>query len=243
MLVTVIIPTADRHEMLREALDSVAAQSLTPHRVIVIDNGRNSVSPASLSPGVELVRTAPRIGAGAARNVGLAQVTTEFTAFLDDDDWWSADFLQSTTSVIVQSSFAAVASSLSRATHDGLVDSHWKCLPTSSRAQRSVYWRNPGFTGSNVLYRTDALRAIRGFSEDSDLSPSEDRDLLARLLMSRMAVGRVNPPVTTYLRDHRVSPRLSHHVRRARLRFIRIHGRQMRLSEFLRASRKVVSGR
>lgn len=66
--VTVVIPSIPpRRVMLARALESVARQS-RPASMIVVSNDVN------------------RLGAAANRDRGLAAVTTEFVAFLDDDD-------------------------------------------------------------------------------------------------------------------------------------------------------------
>ena len=66
--VTVVIPTiAGREELLKRALDSVAAQQVKPLDVIVVEDKN-------------------RRGAHVARNMALKTVTTEWTAWLDDDD-------------------------------------------------------------------------------------------------------------------------------------------------------------
>src|SRR3972149_4842426 len=64
------IPTPHRQETLKRALKSVKAQ----------DGG--------LSPNIYVVTDDTHAGSAAPRHRGLAQVTTEYVAFLDDDDEW-----------------------------------------------------------------------------------------------------------------------------------------------------------
>jgi len=66
--ITVIVPTIPtRGELLNRALETVAAQTLQPAGVIVeMDQKRE--------------------GAATVRNRALDRVSTEFVAFLDDDD-------------------------------------------------------------------------------------------------------------------------------------------------------------
>src|SRR5216683_3176550 len=93
-LITVIIPTFNRAELLRRALDSVYAQEgngqLFDLEVLVVDDG-------STDRTIEVVRACPLIkyicppankGTSAARNVGLDAATGQYVAFLDDDDSW-----------------------------------------------------------------------------------------------------------------------------------------------------------
>ncbi len=79
--VTVIIPTYCRTEANVARLDSLVAM-LAPVRVIVVDDA----SPVAPSPaGATIHRMPVNSGPGAARNAGLALVTTPVVAFVDDD--------------------------------------------------------------------------------------------------------------------------------------------------------------
>ncbi|MGN6498071.1 MAG: glycosyltransferase, partial [Tsuneonella sp.] len=82
-----MITTFDQAHFLAEALDSVAAQSVPPREIILIDDGSHD-DPGAVAaryPGVQLVRTANR-GLSAARNAGLHRARTRFVLFLDADD-------------------------------------------------------------------------------------------------------------------------------------------------------------
>jgi glycosyltransferase involved in cell wall biosynthesis len=75
--------------MLREALDSVAAQTVQPAQVVVVDDGStdDSVEAVSAHPAVTLIRQT-RSGTAAARNAGIAGTDADLVAFLDVDDLW-----------------------------------------------------------------------------------------------------------------------------------------------------------
>lgn len=88
--VSVIIPTFNRLALLREALDSVAAQTFRDFEVIVVDDG----STEAIAEGVATHATSPRVirqpnaGPAAARNRGIAAANADVVAFLDSDDLW-----------------------------------------------------------------------------------------------------------------------------------------------------------
>lgn len=93
--VSIVLPTCDRPQLLRRAVTSVQRQTLRDWELIIVDNNRRS-PPVAAQPVLQdllyderirvVTAEAGVITAGAVRNVGLAQVCGEWTAFLDDDD-------------------------------------------------------------------------------------------------------------------------------------------------------------
>src|SRR5436309_3350998 len=82
--VTVVIPVWDDYVMfLAEAVESVR-RNAPQAPIVVVDNASSTAVPAL--EGYEIVRSSRRLSAGAARNLGLEHVTTEFVVFLDADD-------------------------------------------------------------------------------------------------------------------------------------------------------------
>lgn len=87
--VSVVLLSYNRPDLLREALDSVRAQSYPRLEIIVVDN----LSPKSeevaravgQSPGVRLVRNDSNLGYAAGMNRGIAAATGSFTYLTEDD--------------------------------------------------------------------------------------------------------------------------------------------------------------
>lgn len=97
MDLTVIVPTFDRPGLIRETIASVLAQTVPAKAILVVDNGpfarEYSDMVASYGGRVTYVRNDPA-GTLGARNAGLRRATTEWVAFLDDDDLWKPRFLE-----------------------------------------------------------------------------------------------------------------------------------------------------
>ena len=90
MTITVLTATLGRRpQMLAEALDSVAAQTLPPLEHLVVDDGSYSVE----LDRAQVLQVSHR-GLGAARNAGLAAARGEAIALLDDDDLWHPEHLE-----------------------------------------------------------------------------------------------------------------------------------------------------
>ena len=92
--VSVLIPVFNGARFLAAALDSVAAQTLAPLELIVVDDGSTDGSGdvAAARPAVRVVRQANR-GPGAARNRAFTESRGEYLAFLDADDLWKPEKL------------------------------------------------------------------------------------------------------------------------------------------------------
>lgn len=91
-LVSVLIPTFNRRDLVLEAVASAVAQSYPSVEVIVIDDGSTDGTSHAI-PGAEVVVLPRRCGPAAARNAGIAVARGSFIALLDSDDLWDPDFL------------------------------------------------------------------------------------------------------------------------------------------------------
>jgi glycosyltransferase involved in cell wall biosynthesis len=87
-LISVILPTRNRPDYLREALESISAQTRQADEVIVVDDGlsgnTNKVA-ASVDQSIRVVDNAER-GPVPARNLGVRSARSDVIVFLDDDD-------------------------------------------------------------------------------------------------------------------------------------------------------------
>ncbi len=96
-LVSVIIPTYNRPEYLREAIACVLAQTYSPVEVIVSDDA-SAESPADLvasfgDPRVRLRRNAQNLGIARNAMAAFQEAKGEWVASLNDDDLWHPEFL------------------------------------------------------------------------------------------------------------------------------------------------------
>jgi hypothetical protein len=103
-LVTVIIPTFNRPELLLRAVDSVRAQTFRDFEALVINDG-GAPAEAALStrgdPRMTYVRTGRNRERSAARNLGLRLARGKYIAYLDDDDVFLPEHLESLLGVLV----------------------------------------------------------------------------------------------------------------------------------------------
>jgi GT2 family glycosyltransferase/glycosyltransferase involved in cell wall biosynthesis/SAM-dependent methyltransferase/Flp pilus assembly protein TadD len=89
-MVSVIVPTYNRPDRLREALASVLAQTYQDFEIIVVNDGTSDVDSVitALNTGGRLtcIKHDRNRGLAAARNTGLRAAKGKYVAYLDDDD-------------------------------------------------------------------------------------------------------------------------------------------------------------
>ena len=94
---TVVIPLFDKGPWIARAIASVLRQSARDFAVIVVDDASRDDGPervaAFTDARIRLIRRT-HAGASAARNAGIRSAQSPFIAFLDADDEWEPDHLE-----------------------------------------------------------------------------------------------------------------------------------------------------
>lgn len=156
----VVIPTHRRpYGLVDQTIASVVGQTLPPRRVIlVVDGAAGEAAAAQLRwPLVDVIGLAPRRGVAAARQAGIEAATSEWVAFVDDDDLWAAHKMEATATFLAE---------------------HPDC-----QAVRSTYWifSSPGFEdrtfgGQIIDLKAETLVDLESMAADA--SPGNDMSYL-----------------------------------------------------------------
>ena len=179
--VTVIIPTFNREQFLKEAVDSVLSQTYDDFELIVVDDGSTDKTKKMLQDyGQRLTYIfQENRGVGTARNRGIAEAKGELISFLDSDDLWKRDKLSIQTDLMksqkgVMISFTdeiwirkgvRVNPMKKHQKHSGRI--YEKCLPLCI------------ISPSSVMIRRELFDTVGLF--DETLSVCEDYDLWLRI--------------------------------------------------------------
>ena len=90
--ISVIIPTRNRPQLVKRAVESSMAQTLKEIEIIVVIDGLDISTNRELEkikePRLKIVQLTNSKGGAGARNAGVAKARGEWIAFLDDDDEW-----------------------------------------------------------------------------------------------------------------------------------------------------------
>lgn len=182
MRTSVVIPTHNRCELLRRALDSVWSQSLPVDEVIVVDDGSTDSTPkmladeVALHPNLKVIRFERGGGAPRARNAGIDVAGGTWIAFLDSDDIWlptkharQMEAIRHDPDVIACFSGSYMVSPNFRVEREGIV-------AFSEDELRTI---NMLGTTSSAMVRRDRILEVGGF--DAHLPSCQDWDLWLRL--------------------------------------------------------------
>ena len=97
-MVSVIVPTKDRPQMLKQALQSILCQTYPNFEIIVINDGGEDITemigPLNTRNNIRCIRHETSRERSAARNSGLKAAQGKYIAYLDDDDRFYPDHLR-----------------------------------------------------------------------------------------------------------------------------------------------------
>lgn len=220
-MIDLIVATADRREELGRLLDSLCAQTYREFRVIIIDQNPVGFLESTLAPYAKkldmVVRRVDRVGASAARNIGISLVKdAEIVGFPDDDCWYEPTTLERLKEFLIPRD------------EIGAVIGRWKKCKREQVDRRKVFYQ----AGTCFYFvRASWVRRIGGF--DEELGPggaarfigAEDTDYLLRGMRSGMVIMR-EPSIRIHHPDMPKGRASSDKVRgyaRARMELLRRH--------------------
>jgi glycosyltransferase involved in cell wall biosynthesis/GT2 family glycosyltransferase len=164
--------TVDRLEVMGESLDSLRAQTLVPHEIVlVIDHAPELLEEGRrLWPDVKIVANREKQGLSGARNTGVAEAGGEVVAFLDDDAIAAPDWLQHLADAYADPGVLGAGGTVRPRWVEGKpgwfpAEFDWVVGCThSGMPQELAPVRN--LVGANMSFRRAPLVEVGGFSHD-----------------------------------------------------------------------------
>ncbi|WP_114377880.1 FkbM family methyltransferase [Elioraea thermophila] len=197
-LVSVIIPTATAPERFPLSLASVLNQTLRDFEVIVVDDDSGADVQAVLDrfgdPRVRLIRHEVRRGRAAACNTGIRAARGRWIAFNDDDDEWLPNHLEVHLAALRESGAEA---SISRLFMEKLFPALDGELCWPPRLEEVIVFAN-GASTQCAVFSKQTLQNLGLFDDAPEWWRGEDRDLVARAVMSRTSVTFLDRKTVDY---------------------------------------------
>lgn len=196
-LVSVIIPAYNVESYIAATVQSVLDQTYPEIEVLIVDDGscdRTVEVCEQIGDARIKILTQSNRGAAGARNTGIRHIQGEYVAFLDADDLWLPEKLE--TQIQHLESNPSVGISFS---YSSFIDADGEPLGIYQTAKlrdfslKEVLCRNPIGNGStpvlrrqvleNIKFEADLYGQIEEFYFDESLSPSEDTELWFRIFV------------------------------------------------------------
>ncbi|HET8650036.1 MAG TPA: glycosyltransferase family 2 protein [Gemmatimonadales bacterium] len=182
--ISAVIPCYNAGAYLREAIESVLAQSRPVDEILIVDDGSTDDSPRIAEEyarrcGVRVIRSLTNCGNAAARNLAIRQATGDLLAWLDADDVWEPWHIEQVAGLLEQTPLAAAAFGAVRLA--GEASGTWEPrFPPGQPVDAfwDAFWRSVGPQMAAVI-RRDALRRIGGY--DESMRSANDYEMFVRL--------------------------------------------------------------
>lgn len=200
--ISVIVPAYNAAGHIEKALDSVLAQTLIPHEIIVVDDGSSDDTSRILDSYGKRIRSIHQSNTGqsSARNVGIQVAKGEWIAFLDTDDYWLPTKLERQAAMLADKPSIGFCSTSTRAeSPEGEMLDLWCCPRIRDDILHTIFVNNAAVAGScsAVVARRKLLLQAGLF--DENLHGLEDTDLWIRLA-AITAYDCVNEPLAVIVK-------------------------------------------
>ncbi len=180
-LISVVISTYNHEYFLREALQSVCAQTFTDWEAIVVNNYSEddtiAVVESFADPRIRLENFRNNGVIGASRNRGIALAQGRFVAFLDSDDTWYPEKLARCMECF-KDDVGLVAHGLHWI---GERERDFFCGPEQRATFDALLDQGNCITPSATVVLKSILESVGGFSENPAIVTSEDYHLWIKL--------------------------------------------------------------
>lgn len=203
-LVSVIVPTYNRSQLLGRALHSVLAQTYPDWECLVIDDASvdetEEVVKRLGDSRIRYLRHDTNRGASATRNTGIAEARGEHLAFLDSDDEWLPEKLEKQLAVLETTKdpllgVVVCGRIVTKPTGEQIVPGP----DLQGGAYRKVLTLGFGGFGSSCFVRRSVFDV--GIRFDESFVACEDRDFMAQILC-RFRVESLTEPLIRQHRNH-----------------------------------------
>lgn len=191
-MVSVVIPTYNRQDLIIEAIQSVLDQVYEDFELIVVDNASSDKTLERLQEIKDQrvkIFVEPRRGAAFARNTGIAHAQGQFLAFLDSDDLWLPEKL------------AVQMNEIQSLPHGSIVFSQYSEFFNDQKAVTRTLSGGPhNLSVITMLIRTEDFRSLGSF--DESLQVGEFLEWYARATNRGMNISKLD----TVLSLRRIHP-------------------------------------
>lgn len=210
-LVTAIVTTHNRLDLLKRAIKSIQEQTYENIELIVVDDasedGTESYCKSQSFSYIRIAKEDSR-GGNYARNIGISKAKGEYIAFCDDDDYWLPSKVEKQLLLIEQTGCDFVHSARTAEIVEGNELRYQNIFPpieADGDISKSILWNIYCFT-ITLFIRRNAILKVGGF--DESLKAWQEYDLTIRLAQIS-ETHYINEPLSVYRVDIKDPHRLT----------------------------------
>ena len=199
-MISVVIPLYNKEKSISTTLESVIAQTYTDFEIVIVDDGSTDKSAEvvrSIKDERIVLISQKNQGVSAARNTGIMEAKGDYVAFLDGDDLWHPEYLETLHRLIIDFPEATIYGigysktdgkefpiNVEKRNRRGIIETPWDNYPG--------YWTGSSSSSSRELLIKAGLFDIR-------MTHGEDIDMWWRLLL--LGKGAFDNRVLAYYRQ------------------------------------------
>jgi hypothetical protein len=203
MKVTVLLAVHNGGAFLREAVDSVLAQTFEDFELLVVDDAStdDAVEALPSDPRIRVLRNETNIGQIPSLNRGLREALGTYVARIDHDDVSLPRRLERQVALLdAEPAVALVGTWVDIISADGRVWGNLRPrIDTFAEFAAQVVTAHIFLVHPSLMFRRDAVVGVGGF--DESLSAAEDQELYRRLVLARCE-ARIVPELLVHYRRH-----------------------------------------
>lgn len=183
-LISVVMPTYNREQMLEDSINSVLNQTYRDFELIIVDDGSidntDKLVKNIKDKRIKYIKNSTNVGAAEARNIGVKSAKGDYIAFHDSDDLWKMNHLEVETEYLEKNDVDMVCAyyiyqdkkgdlyQIPQKGNEKIINQNYFC-----------YWLEfPSCSPETMLIKKDKFMEVGGFN--SDLKNFEDYEFSLR---------------------------------------------------------------
>lgn len=191
---SVIIAVYNRKDYIGKAIDSLLAQSFDDWEAIIVDDGSNDgtlnvIKEYNSDKRIKIIELPNNKGVASARNKGIEFANGDYLTFLDSDDWYKVNHLQSRYNILNENNIDLL--------HGGVEIIGTQMVPDKNDTTKDIDLSDC-VIGGTFFINISTSESLAHF--DNSIQYSEDSDLFDKFVDKGKAIVKTNLKTYVYNR-------------------------------------------